>query len=42
MSHNYQHTATELNLIQVNINNVKVESTDKCKHESSKNFQNEN
>ena len=29
-------TAAELNLIQVNINNVKVESTDKCKHESSK------
>ena len=32
-------TATELNLIQVSINNVKVESTNKnqtCKHESSK------
>ena len=29
-------TATELNLIQVSINNVKVERTDKCKHESSK------
>ena len=29
-------TATELNLIQVSINNVNVESTNKCKHESSK------
>ena len=29
-------TATELNLLQVNIKTVKVESTDKCKHESSK------
>ena len=31
-------TATELNLLQVNIKTVKVESTDKCKHESSKIF----